>query len=424
MLYMVKVRKIFVLVLGAVAALYFTGCKTENSDQQPVVSPVEFYPAAGKVLKNSVITMKSATKNAEIYYAFSPIYANDCMEKGTKGSSFEITENCKVYAFAVDSNGNVSSRTTAQYTVVSTEGYELLGTKGYLNSQSYIDSSYTVITYEENNPLYFGNPSRATSNESFERNYLVSHEPYFTLSFNNVNHISNWVGWHLASSDLGSGSRPDGEDVFYGDELLPSSFYKVQHKDYSKQNFDRGHLCPNGDRTLSDNTCYETFRTTNIVPQTANNNQKVWVKLEEYERALANSSKELYIFAGPYGQGGYNKDGILCNYIKGNSGPSYTYPLSDNGILVPASVWKIILILDEGTGDLNRVTESTKVIAVDIPNTTTCTSVATSAGYSEKDAWKYYLTTVDAIEEKTGYNFFSELSLEIQASIESTVYSD
>ena len=68
---MVKVRKIFVLVLGAVAALYFTGCKTENSDQQPVVSPVEFYPAAGKVLKNSVITMNRATKNAEIYYAFS-----------------------------------------------------------------------------------------------------------------------------------------------------------------------------------------------------------------------------------------------------------------------------------------------------------------------------------------------------------------
>ena len=87
-------------------------------------------------------------------------------------------------------------------------------------------------------------------------------------------------------------------------------------------------------------------------------------------------------------------------------------------------MWKIILILDEGTGDLNRVTESTKVIAVDIPNTTTCTSVATSAGYSEKNAWKYYLTTVDAIEEKTGYNFFSEIPLEIQASIESTVYSD
>lgn len=414
---MVKVRNIFVLFLCAVSAVYFSGCKTETKNEG--CSPVEFYPPAGAVPANTVVTMKSATKNAEIYYAFSPIYANDCMEKGTKGSSFEITESCKVYAFAVDSNGNVSSRTTAQYTVVSTEGYELLGTKGYLNSQSYIDSSYTVITYEENNPLYFGNPSRATSNESFERNYLVSHEPYFTLSFNNVNHISNWVGWHLASSDLGSGSRPDGEDVFYGDELLPSSFYKVQHKDYFNQNFDRGHLCPNGDRTLSDDTCNETFRTTNIVPQTANNNQQVWVKLEEYERTLANSSKELYIFAGPYGQGGYNKVGTLCNYIKGS-----TYNYSDNGILVPASVWKIILILDEGTGDLNRVTESTKVIAVDIPNTTTCTSVATSAGYSEKDAWKYYLTTVDAIEEKTGYNFFSELPLEIQASIESTVYSD
>jgi endonuclease G, mitochondrial len=77
---------------------------------------------------------------------------------------------------------------------------------------------------------------------------------------------------------------------------------------------------------------------------------------------------------------------------------------------VPNRIWKVILVLPQGTGDVSRVTTGTRVIAVDTPNSN---SVSTS--------WGGYRTTVDAIESKMGYNLFSNVSASVQSVIESRV---
>ena len=65
----------------------------------------------------------------------------------------------------------------------------------------------------------------------------------------------------------------------------------------------------------------------------------------------------------------------------------------------------------EHGGDVSRVTTSTRLIAVDIPN---------NAGIRNND-WRSYRTSVDQIESWTGYNFFSAVPASIQSVIEAKV---
>ena len=86
--------------------------------------------------------------------------------------------------------------------------------------------------------------------------------------------------------------------------------------------------------------------------------------------------------------------------------------IDDGNIAVPESIWKVLLILDEGNNDLIRIYDDTRVIAVDIPNRN---DVSTGTD------WHDYMTTVDDIETKTGYDIFSNLPFSLQNTLEQKV---
>jgi len=101
----------------------------------------------------------------------------------------------------------------------------------------------------------------------------------------------------------------------------------------------------------------------------------------------------------------------MGSYGTGGSGSKGTrYTLADGKVTVPNRIWKVILVLPEGTNDVRRVNTSTRVIAVDMPNSNNISS-----------NWATYRTTVDAIEAKRRYNLFSNVSTTIQNAIESRV---
>ena len=252
----------------------------------------------------------------------------------------------------------------------------------------------------ENLPLYFGNPSRATSEADNAKNYLME-KTQFSLSYNALKLIPNWVSWHLSKNDMGDVVR--GND-FRADLNLPSGFYAVKKADYrfSIYGFDRGHVCPSADRTQNQDDNSATFLMTNMIPQSPNCNRNVWKNLESYERNLAFSGKELYITAGPYGCGGTSEKGRFEKIALENG----------MSIEVPEYCWKIILILDEGSNDFFRVDEKTEIIAAWIPNNQVVSDFT----------WDYYITTTDFIEEKTGFDFFAALPDSIEDAIEAKKY--
>lgn len=255
-------------------------------------------------------------------------------------------------------------------------------------------SSYADATATRDANLALGNPSGAvTDATNYPNNYLLTKTQY-TLSYNRDQGKPNWVSWHLSAAWLGSTAR---QDNFAADASLPSSWYHVGSTSYSGSGFDRGHNCPSADRTgsVADNTA--TFLMSNMMPQAPTNNQQTWAGLENYARTLVSAGNELYIIAGSYGKGGTGSNGTATTIDQGR-------------VTVPSNCWKVLVVLPVGTSDVSRITSSTRVIAVNMPNTNAIST-----------AWGSYRTTVNAIESATGYDLLSAVSTTIQSSIESKV---
>lgn len=254
----------------------------------------------------------------------------------------------------------------------------------------------TTGTATRDDNMGMGNPSNATTSTTNYTNYLMVKNEY-TLSYNRDKGTANWVSWHLSTAWLGSASRPSS---FTTDATLPSGWYQVTTSNYTNTGFDRGHLCAAADRSYTDAAIKNTMMMTNIMPQAPINNQQPWAALEDYCRTLANAGNELYIIDGPYGSGGSGSNG------------GTTTTIASGKVTVPSSTWKVILILPNGTNDPSRVTSSTRVIAVWMPN-----------NQSIVNNWGQYRTTVDYIESQTGFDFFSNVSTSVQSAIESKVDS-
>jgi endonuclease G len=245
--------------------------------------------------------------------------------------------------------------------------------------------------------LVMGNPSNAVSDVNQPTNYLME-KPQFALSYHRDRGGPNWVSWHLDTSwTTGSGTR---QDDFRADTTLPAGWYQVQGTDYSGSGFDRGHMTPSADRlrTNADNSA--TFLMTNIIPQTPDNNQGPWNFMEQYLRTLVGAGNELYIISGGSGQGGSGSNGGTTNTIAGGK------------VTVPSQTWKVIIVIPAAAGDdVARVTNTTRTIAVIMPNT---------QGIRNVD-WKTYRVSVDQVEALTGFDFFSNVPAGTQATIESVV---
>ena len=261
------------------------------------------------------------------------------------------------------------------------------------------------LGYSENNPLFFGNPTDAYSENACEDNYLMV-KPQYTLSYNTKTLCPNWVAWHLDSSDIGSSDRMND---FRPDPELPGDWHAIRKADYhyNSYGFDRGHVCPSADRTATKEDNSMTFLMTNMVPQSPDNNRVIWMHFENYERTLVAKGNEVYIIAGPYGTGGTSSKGTFDSIsVKTKTGGR----LEMN---VPAYTWKVLIAIPEGTDDLNRIDEDATVIAINVPN---------QMGMGKTGDWEQFLCSVDYIEALTGYDFFELLPDNIEDKLESRVY--
>ncbi|CAN5348017.1 hypothetical protein BH10ACI2_BH10ACI2_10530 [soil metagenome] len=235
-------------------------------------------------------------------------------------------------------------------------------------------------------PLIFGNPSKATADVANENNYLMQ-KPQYTLSYNRSKATPNWTAWRLDSSWIGTAAR---QDDFRPDTTLPTGWYQVLPEDYAEPLYDRGHMCPSGDRTNSIANNSATFLMTNMVPQHPDNNQGPWEDFESYLRTVAGQGNEIYIISGPVGN-------------IGTIGAT-----AENRIVIPSATWKVVLVLPNGSNDLQRVTRATRAFGIVIPNN----------AINRNGVWREYRTTVNQVEILTGYDFFSLIPKNTQEIIE------
>ena len=264
----------------------------------------------------------------------------------------------------------------------------------------------TTPTTADNDHILPGNPTNAQTNSTYTTNYLRDYT-YYKMSYNSAMGTANWVAWHLQSEDLGSTSR---QNDFRPDNLLPTAWYRVSDASYSGSGFDRGHNCPSADRTSSVAANSSTFYMTNMVPQAPNLNQGPWGGLEDFIRtSLVGTTNEAWIYMGNYGNaGGYGSSG--------------EFTMIDNGhVRVPTKIWKVVLVIPKGSGDLNRMTGSATVLCVSMPNDNRLYTV------SNKNAWRNYIVSVSTLEIESNangspLNLFSSITAADRATLKAKIY--
>ena len=236
--------------------------------------------------------------------------------------------------------------------------------------------------------MQLGNPSNATTSTTNHNHYLLKCAQY-SMDFSDNMGEPNWVSWDLTSSDVGSAGR---SSSFYADTRLPSSFYEVTESDYTGSGFDRGHMCPSADRTDTSADNKIVFYMSNILPQTADNNQGPWERFESYCRTLSQSGNEILIVSGPSTfSGSYISSGVAE---------------------IPGYTWKIAVVVPSGSGTaLSRINSGTRVIALKVPNV---------AGI-RSNPWQNYITSANQIQSATGYTFFTALSSSVATALRAKV---
>lgn len=244
----------------------------------------------------------------------------------------------------------------------------------------------------ENPNLQLGNPSPVLMQRSSQFTFIDRVQ--YALLYDRVKNTAAWASWQLNRDWLGQLERP----TFMLDPLLAESGSAIGPGLYTGSGFDRGHLVPAADRNRTPEDSAAVFYMSNIVPQSPDNNRGPWEGLESYCRRLVLSGQELFIIAGPVGVGGVGSKGSAVSIGQGK-------------IMVPSSLWKIVVVNDRPGLGLTGITASTRVIAVMIPN---------EQGIKEK-SWRSFRTTVRAIEAQTGYGFLSSVPQSVQDVIEARI---
>lgn len=370
-------------------------------------------------LRNGNITTNFKISGLKKIFISTATYGNDGsstwqLQTSTDGQTFSIvgqpvTVTSKVFRLdSFDLSGNLPVQIRIVKTGSTRINIDNIIFKGASNNPGIVDTarngSDTTITNPpangryvtagpdappangDNSNLLFGNPSNADSVLTMAENFLIN-QHYYIQSYSKTRATPNWVSWHIDASNItGAADRQDDFAAWAG---MQNGWFVVQSSSYMGSGYDRGHNVPSADRTSSINANSSTFLMTNMIPQTAQNNQQTWNNFEQYIRTQVSGGQEAYVIMGSYGNAG---------------------TIANGNIAVPSNVWKVVVLLSNGDNDLSRVTDNTRVIAINTPNTTTVNA-----------DWKQYRVSVDQIEQATGYDLLSALPAAIQNTLETKI---
>jgi endonuclease G len=163
----------------------------------------------------------------------------------------------------------------------------------------------------------------------------------------------------------------------------------ITHDDYTGSGYDRGHMAPNHviATRYGAKAQQETFLMTNITPQRPDLNRRAWQRLEEIAaNHMSDTHGHFWVVTGP----------IF------DDNPAFL-PGSKR-IAIPSAFYKILIRPAEQPGD------APKVLAFVVPQ-----------DVNGNEDLSQFLTSVRAIEQQTGLNFFHQLDDGVETYIETLI---
>jgi endonuclease G len=220
----------------------------------------------------------------------------------------------------------------------------------------------------------------------------------FVIYYNVKAKIPAWTAWQVVDTDLGEQLR---SNRFRGDDIL-NNYLRVKERtegvsadDYGNTCFDRGHQAASADRSNSQEDNEATYYMSNMAPQTAFLNERIWAGLEKHTRKLVEEKgNKIQVYAGPIMKDG--REGI---------GPN-------KDIQVAEAFFKVLAIYPN-----KAAKKPTSYIAVIMPNATsngldpvankqvTCKEQDKGGTGSLSVEWESYQVKLKDIEQKAGISF-------------------
>lgn len=307
----------------------------------------------------------------------------------TVGSSDVTWSSSNATVISIDATtGVLTANSAGSVTITATAKSD--GTTGTTTASAYVASVSPTARVGHN--VDEGTPTDADPSDDV----IIARRQY-TMSYN-VNHGGpNWVSWNLDASHTGSSSRCN---CFTADTALTRMGIKAYDtNDWINGGvWSRGHMSPSADWADADGDNAPTFFLSNMIPQNQTANAGAWGSLENALRDTAATGAEIYIVAGP----------IFTKNRSGAGVDGFGWMNSKGHIAVPDSMFKIALII-HSTRAPNTIdsTSEITVLAVNMPND------ASASG-----TFNRYLTSVNAIQRSTGYDFLSALPDSIEKIVE------
>lgn len=144
-------------------------------------------------------------------------------------------------------------------------------------------------------------PERPDENDSLIR----LQKPRFLVYYNIDKNAPALVLWSLSASDLGNCRRPTSQ-TFLIDPECPRP--RAKSSDFTRSGYQRGHLCPSADRSVSAQLMRATFVMSNVAPMSPVLNMQGFAQSEERARHIARSGHRCMMVAGSI----FSHDSILC----------------------------------------------------------------------------------------------------------------
>ena len=352
-------------------SLFVFSCSKDDDKPQPDAIEVSLQraEAAASDMAQFVTVTSNGAWSATVEFP-------DGTESWCRLSPASGTGNATI-TLSYSSNSGIEKRSATIKVVQGSKTAQVVFTQ--LGADSYPNRYYELPSVTANSANVKTVSHYATLNGSRVRNY--------TLSFDLSNKIASWVAYPLTKEYMGSAKR---QDDFRVDPSFPSSS-QINATVYG---YDRGHQLPSADRTANVELNSQTFYYSNMTPQLAGFNQKIWADMESKVRSYAGSCDTLYVVTG-----------AVLKTVGGVESVSYTSDRSGiQKIAVPNYYYKVLVSVKSSGG--NR---TYKGIGFWFEHKANSGKVNSS-----------YACSIDEIERKTGIDFFAGLPKDVESVVEAS----
>ncbi len=259
--------------------------------------------------------------------------------------------------------------------------------------------------------LAFGIPSEADT--------ILNREGY-ALGYSEAHEQPLWVTYELTREEVKNKEVHRSSATFQPDPDIPTE--SAQLSDYRHSGYDRGHMAPAADMRWSVQAMKECFYLSNICPQERSFNAGNWADLESLMRHWADCYGAIWIVTGPIfevvdccvakapcndAHAVAHKDNKSARHCeepqRGDEAIHKT--IGANQVTVPTAFYKVVYCPSRTQGIGFILPHKGGLLRGDTPR---------------NDALKRCATSIDAVEARTGLNFFLALGALEEERIESS----